>query len=170
MADLRQSWQLNDRVEAQFGTWREAKGVTETTRCRSPREAVRRGFPWITLRPRSILAAWLVCANWLPSVWAINGLEGTFEFACDAPWRIEPQRLADGTTEYGAIPFQISIHDAMHAGLDNLYVGGPNQVVFLPDVVVGLGEFRSVRIREWGRAGPSPIRRGSSSRIFSKSR
>jgi len=33
------------------------------------------------------------------SLFAINGLEGTFEFACDAPWRIEPNKKSDKSLE-----------------------------------------------------------------------
>jgi hypothetical protein len=49
---------------------------------------------------------------------AIVGIEGTFEYAFDAPWRIEPIRAADGTLSYGKIPIQLSIHDAMHSDQD----------------------------------------------------
>jgi len=79
------------------------------------------------------------------------GLEGTFEFACDAPWRIEPNKLADGTIDYGAIPIQISIHDAMYAKLDDiLYVSllGISLSIHLPDKFVSVGRFRSVRVKE----------------------
>ena len=54
-------------------------------------------------------------------LFSIAGLEGTFEFGLDAPWRIEPNKKADGTIEYGAIPIQITIHDAMDSGLDNIF-------------------------------------------------
>src|SRR5688572_26224426 len=42
---------------------------------------------------------------------AIGNIEGTFEYALDAPWRIEPNRTNSGQLEYGAIPLQLSIHD-----------------------------------------------------------
>ncbi len=90
----------------------------------------------------------------------INGLEGTFEFAIDAPWRMEPHRTGvdlGRRTEYGPIPIQISIHDAMFAGLDNIYYerenqGGVVQLVpkTLPANLVSLGKFSAVRIRECG--------------------
>jgi hypothetical protein len=84
------------------------------------------------------------------------GLEGTMEFACDAPWRIEPNKLPDGTIEYGAIPIQISIHDAMYAKLDDILyatdalpVGPPVPVsIHLPNQFVSVGRFHSVRIKE----------------------
>jgi hypothetical protein len=50
--------------------------------------------------------------------YAIAGIEGTFEYAFDAPWRLEPRIAADGTLVYGNIPIQLSIHDAMHSALD----------------------------------------------------
>src|SRR5919108_4023252 len=55
------------------------------------------------------------------TVHALAGVEGTFEYAIDAPWRMEP----DKQMQYGAIPIQISIHDAMFAGLDNDPAGVP---------------------------------------------
>lgn len=82
---------------------------------------------------------------------AIAGLEGTFEFGLDAPWRIEPNKKSDGTVEYGAIPIQLTIHDARHARLDNIiYPAGPESSGFtLPDNVVSLGQFYSVRVTEF---------------------
>jgi hypothetical protein len=82
---------------------------------------------------------------------AINGFEGTFEFACDAPWRIEPHRRPDGSIEYGAIPIQISIHDARETTLDNiLFHRSPGRVdvISLPAQLVSLGAFRQVYIRQ----------------------
>lgn len=49
---------------------------------------------------------------------AISGIEGTFEYAFDAPWRIEPNTGEDLQLEWGDIPIQLSIHDAMHSDLD----------------------------------------------------
>ncbi|MFO1500145.1 MAG: hypothetical protein U1G07_17435 [Verrucomicrobiota bacterium] len=79
----------------------------------------------------------------------IAGLEGTFEFGLDAPWRIEPSKKSDGTLEYGAIPIQISIHGGMDAGLDDIiyYMGGG---IHLPPDIVSLGSFYSIRIKELG--------------------
>src|SRR5262245_56431081 len=74
-------------------------------------------------------AALLLLTGFNARLTSTSGLEGTFEFACDAPWRIEPHRKPDNTIDYGAIPIQISIHDAKRAGSDNLfphrYFGGP---------------------------------------------
>src|ERR1041384_2667393 len=89
--------------------------------CRA--ETVHRPRPQL---PSHFSSAWilflsvLLAAKMTPAARALSGLEGTFEFACDAPWRMEPSAGADGRVEYGAIPVQISIHDAMHAGLDNV--------------------------------------------------
>src|SRR4051812_7565473 len=49
---------------------------------------------------------------------ALGGIEGTFEYALDAPWRIEPVIDANGVASYGAVPIQISIHDANMASAD----------------------------------------------------
>lgn len=43
---------------------------------------------------------------------ANNGQEGTFEFAIDAPWRIEPVLDRNGRASYGAIPLSIVVTDA----------------------------------------------------------
>jgi hypothetical protein len=48
----------------------------------------------------------------------LGGIEGTFEAALDAPWRIEPVIDRAGRPSYGAIPIQLSIHDANLAALD----------------------------------------------------
>ncbi|WP_146909133.1 hypothetical protein [Arenimonas daejeonensis] len=42
---------------------------------------------------------------------ANNGQEGTFEFAIDAPWRIEPVLDINGRASYGAIPLSIVVTD-----------------------------------------------------------
>ena len=64
-----------------------------------------------------LLSGALVMAT-ITTAHSTGGYEGTFEYALDAPWRMEPHVLADGKIEYGAIPIQITIHDAMFAGLD----------------------------------------------------
>ena len=91
-------------------------------------------------------------------VWGIAGLEGTFEFGLDAPWRIEPAKRADGTLDYGAIPIQITIHGARHANLDNIIY--PLEPEFggtvLPDNVVSVGKFQSVRVTELSAGDPGP--------------
>ena len=53
----------------------------------------------------------LLCLGSLPLV-AMGGIEGTMEYAIDAPWRIEPSVNGRGQREYGAIPIQVTIHDA----------------------------------------------------------
>src|SRR5262249_2103618 len=71
--------------------------------------------------------------------------------ACDAPWRIEPQKQANGSVQYGAIPIQITIHDAMHTALDDVVYGElafQHFVIALPSTLVSLGKFQAVRIRE----------------------
>src|SRR5262245_26116439 len=106
----------------------------------------------------------LICGMFLVAsksrVYAINGLEGTFEFACDAPWRIEPHRQSDGSVQYGAIPIQVSIHDAMHTALDNVFyaeVAFQHVPINLPTTLVSPGNFHSVRIRELGPVERPPI-------------
>ncbi len=48
---------------------------------------------------------------------ALYGAEGDYEFAVDAPWRIEPTlRPGSATLEYGTIPIVITIDDAHLAG------------------------------------------------------
>jgi hypothetical protein len=65
---------------------------------------------------------------------AIGGIEGTFEYALDAPWRMNPRLVpADRTSggssggglvrAYDAVPIQISIHDADRTGDEH---GSPN--------------------------------------------
>ncbi len=71
---------------------------------------------------------------------AIVGVEGTMEYAIDAPWRIEPSAVRDGSPVYGAIPIQISIHDANMLGRDHDYL--PNQAS------VSMGWVCSVVVRE----------------------
>ncbi|AKC86937.1 hypothetical protein [Pseudoxanthomonas suwonensis] len=56
-----------------------------------------------------------VCSN----VSAGNGQEGTFEFAIDAPWRIEPVVDQLGNRSYGAIPIIIAVTDANIIPFDN---------------------------------------------------
>jgi len=55
------------------------------------------------------------------SVLAVGGIEGTMEYALDAPWRIEPSLNSRGQPEFGSIPIQISIHDS------NLRLDPPNR-------------------------------------------
>jgi hypothetical protein len=51
---------------------------------------------------------------------AMGGTEGTFEYAIDAPWRIEPVIDREGRVSYGAIPIQIMITDENVIPLDSL--------------------------------------------------
>ncbi len=114
------------------------------------------------LRARVLLASFLTafCLSSTSRVHAIAGLEGTFEFGLDAPWRIEPNKKAGGGLEYGAIPIQISIHGAMDAGLDDIIYATvpPNKIpIHLPANVVSLGKFYSVRVKELGPVERPPI-------------
>ncbi len=73
----------------------------------------------------------------------IYGAEGDYEFAIDAPWRIEPTMPA---LDYGPIPITISIHDA-HRSDDELiiydsFTGGMSQV--------GLGSVKALTVTEAG--------------------
>lgn len=65
---------------------------------------------------------------------AIGGIEGTFEYALDAPWRMNPRMVpADRTPNGGlvrvfdAVPIQISIHDADRTGDEH---GSPNTTIY----------------------------------------
>ena len=98
-------------------------------------------------------------------LYAMGGYEGTFEYAIDAPWRMERHVSSDGTNGYGAIPIQISIHDAMHTALDNFdrftvetihsgvgihHSTNYNYVPHTNDMI-GIGNFCKVIIKEPGR-------------------
>ncbi len=60
---------------------------------------------------KKLLALCVVCLASVP-LFSLGGIEGTMEYALDAPWRIEPIIDSAGRADYGAIPIQISIHDA----------------------------------------------------------
>jgi hypothetical protein len=64
---------------------------------------------------------------------ALYGLEGTLEYALDAPWRLDP--LPDGT--YPPIPIQISFFDEYLAGTTHGDAGGRR-----------LGTFCALRVQE----------------------
>ncbi len=52
---------------------------------------------------------------------ALGGIEGTFEYSLDAPWRIEPEvRQGIGATylAYAPIPLQVTLHDGDQVGDD----------------------------------------------------
>jgi hypothetical protein len=103
-------------------------------------------------------------------VQGFSGLEGTFEFGADAPWRMEPSKAGDGSTEYGPIPIQVTIHDALYAHLDRtLYamdVSGFKPVpvqISLPDALLSVGKFHSVRVTELSLDQPQTIEFGINS-------
>jgi hypothetical protein len=81
-----------------------------------------RGRPTENLRlsiRRFLAGMVLTMITTIPNIcYAIAGIEGTFEYAFDAPWRLEPRIASDGTRLYGKIPIQLTIHDAMHSALD----------------------------------------------------
>ena len=113
----------------------------------------------------SLLAAVLILSK-PTGVLGIAGLEGTFEFGLDAPWRLEPSKSATGSTGYGAIPIQITIHDAMNAHMDDiLYAtetvpGFPAPIpvsLQLPHSLVSLGKIYSIRVKELGPVARIPI-------------
>lgn len=52
---------------------------------------------------------------------ALGGIDGTFEYAIDAPWRMEPYTATNGELTYGAIPLQITIHDARDVKRDKFH-------------------------------------------------
>ena len=75
---------------------------------------------------------------------AIASLEGKFEFALDAPWRIEPS--ANG---YGLIPIQVSVHDVDLMWMDRIFyssVIGHEQP--LPYDLGTLGQFQGIEVEE----------------------
>ena len=78
---------------------------------------------------------------------ALGGLEGTFEAALDAPWRIEPAlESPGGSSGYGAIPIQLTIHDADLAGADHGYWTPDGFVATNPK----LGHFCEIIIEQEG--------------------
>jgi hypothetical protein len=78
---------------------------------------------------------------------AIGGQFG-FEFAIDAPWRLEP-RQAGGELTYGPIPIVITFHDAVFEAARSRPAG-----VVLPKIAVGALE--EVRVTEWIADQPHP--------------
>ncbi|MCH9646867.1 MAG: hypothetical protein K0U98_01440 [Deltaproteobacteria bacterium] len=77
------------------------------------------------------MAPWLLAILGLLGGWAqpldaggAGGIEGTFEYVIDVPWRIEPVQATDGSGfEFGSVPILITIHDAMDVKLDWGYFG-----------------------------------------------
>lgn len=54
-----------------------------------------------------------------------GGMEGTFEYVIDVPWRLEPVPISGGGFDYGPVPIVITIHDALDVDLDDAYPGTP---------------------------------------------
>jgi hypothetical protein len=91
----------------------------------------------------SVLTALLASTLAAPPARAIVGVEGTMEYAIDAPWRIEPAALVDGVAVYDAIPITISIHDVDLIGRDHDYLDSD-----LRQVYMRLGRVCSVIVRQ----------------------
>src|SRR5688572_5462460 len=95
---------------------------------------------------RTALWAFVSClavVKWVavpPLAHAIGGTEGTFEYAIDAPWRMEPTVLTGGGLAYSAIPIQISIHDAHEVGRDRQGISNASNIA--------LGRVCKVVVRE----------------------
>ena len=71
-------------------------------------------------RIAGLLSLLIVTAGIPSRALAIAGKGGKFEFAIDAPWRMEPSSDATGKVSYGAIPIVISIHDALFSAIDEI--------------------------------------------------
>jgi hypothetical protein len=108
---------------------------------------------------RAFTLCLLVAALLVPysTAHAIAGIEGTFEFAFDAPWRVEPSVDAGGQPTWGAIPIQLSIHDANIVLLDRglryrrIQKGNNGAVVYEPIELPGpqrLGAFCALTITD----------------------
>ena len=116
-------------------------------------------FRWI--RGAAIFIAMLAMLDsrpFAPPVHAIAGIEGTFEYAIDAPWRIEPAAIRNGSPIYGPIPIQISIHDAIFVGRD------PDYVRDLTDL--SLGRVCSIEVRERAPGDPPGAPPTGASRLY----
>lgn len=82
-------------------------------------QTVRPAFPHIIrhiIRYTALLPALVLISG---SVLPMGGIEGTFEYAIDAPWRIEPVVDSKGVVSYGAIPIQITVLDENVIPLDS---------------------------------------------------
>ena len=92
---------------------------------------------------RAVIRAALLLSSAV-TVYAIAGKEGKFEYAIDAPWRIEPRKpsicsnLSPCANVY-RIPIQISIHD-VNRQLHDVTPIRPN--------MTGLAQFESVEVEE----------------------
>jgi hypothetical protein len=78
---------------------------------------------------------------------AIPGVEGTFEYTLDIPWRIEPNFTSQGDLEYGPVPIQIAVHDGNLRGF-----GASDEILHQPEPAIivdsSLGFVCAVDIRE----------------------
>ncbi len=93
--------------------WRAARGAqTAFIAWRRPEMRIRPLVTPLFLLPTLVLAA--------RDTSAMGGLEGTFDYALDAPWRIEPVMDAAGRPTYGAIPISVTILDENVIPFDNL--------------------------------------------------
>ncbi|MCB1035698.1 MAG: hypothetical protein KDD47_17890 [Acidobacteria bacterium] len=90
--------------------------------------------------------ALLLAACCLPTVLSAagaGGIEGTFEYTLDAPWRMEP--VSGGRAvpiSYGPIPILITIHDAMDVAMD------PFDGIVPVFQHLSLGEFCSLKVTD----------------------
>ena len=83
-----------------------------------------------------------------PRAHATGGIEGTFEYAFDAPWRMEPIDPGNNEPEYGSIPIQLTIHDANLVFSDVEYPVSPSGQFSVAHEVVGLGNLCKVTVTE----------------------
>ncbi|MEO8019450.1 MAG: hypothetical protein ABI769_16690 [Pseudomonadota bacterium] len=80
------------------------------------------------------------------------GLGGQFgfEFAIDAPWRLEPVKGPDGTLTYGPIPITVIFDDAVFE------IARPGVGGFVNLDPIDIGRLREVRVVEWIADQPHP--------------
>ncbi|MEO8063414.1 MAG: hypothetical protein ABI821_11780 [Pseudomonadota bacterium] len=80
------------------------------------------------------------------------GLGGQFgfEFAIDAPWRLEPVKGPDGNLTYGPIPIVITFDDAVFE------VARSGVSSYTPLNPIDVGRLREVRVVEWTSDQPRP--------------
>jgi hypothetical protein len=80
------------------------------------------------------------------------GLGGQFgfEFAIDAPWRLEPVKGPDGNLTYGPIPITIIFDDAVFE------LARPGVSALTPLNPIDVGRLREVRVVEWVADQPHP--------------
>jgi hypothetical protein len=100
------------------------------------------------MRHRSVLyplalVPTVLCASSVAS--ALGSHEGTFKYAIDAPWRIEPVMDARGHATYGAIPITLTIDDENAIPMD---APGRKLGNFCEMVVAGPGGNRHITLRD----------------------